>query len=113
MSLQIPADMQTKPGEGLGIYSAGYHALGLVHVATAKARLAAMRGNLKDAAQLLRDAAEIHDHLGYIEPPRLHHPVRHCLAYVLLQDRQPQVRGLARKCTLVMRQGSSCSTLSE
>ena len=39
----------------------------------------------------LRKAAEIHEGMGYMEPPRQFQPVKHCLGWVLLQLGRPVV----------------------
>ena len=39
---------------------------------------------------VLQTAARIHEGMGYMEPPRQFQPVKHCLAWVLLQLRQHQ-----------------------
>ena len=38
---------------------------------------------------VLFGGAQIHDSMGYMEPPRQFQPVRHCLGWVLLQLGQP------------------------
>ncbi len=39
---------------------------------------------------VLRAAHEMEAGMGYMEPPRLYQPVKHCLGYVLLQAGNPQ-----------------------
>ncbi len=38
----------------------------------------------------LRAAHEMEVGMGYMEPPRLYQPVKHCLGYVLMQAGNPQ-----------------------
>ncbi len=38
---------------------------------------------------LLEAAVVIEDGMGYMEPPRLYQPVRHCLGRLLLSDDRP------------------------
>ena len=38
----------------------------------------------------LRAAHEMETGMGYMEPPRLYQPVKHCLGYVLMQAGNPQ-----------------------
>ena len=39
---------------------------------------------------VLRAAHELEAGMGYMEPPRLYQPVKHCLGYVLMQAGNPQ-----------------------
>ena len=39
---------------------------------------------------VLRAAHEMEAGMGYMEPPRLYQPVKHCLGYVLMQAGNPQ-----------------------
>ena len=39
---------------------------------------------------VLRAAQEVEAGMGYMAPPRLYQPVKHCLGYVLLQAGNPQ-----------------------
>ena len=38
----------------------------------------------------LEHAKEVEDGMGYMEPPRLWQPTRHCLGYVYLQLQRPE-----------------------
>lgn len=37
----------------------------------------------------MEEAVVVEDSMGYMEPPRLYQPVRHCLGHVLLSDGRP------------------------
>ena len=45
---------------------------------------------MQEAITKLTAAVEIEDSFAYMEPPRVYQPVRQCLGYVLLEDRQYQ-----------------------
>ena len=83
--VQFPPDVVTKPGQGLGIYSPGQHALVAMYAHTARAALVVARGNASAAAQELQSALLSVKGLGYTEPPRALHRLRPCLSAVLLR----------------------------
>lgn len=45
---------------------------------------------VQEAITKLTTAVDIEDSFAYMEPPRVYQPVRQCLGYVLLEDRQYQ-----------------------
>ena len=92
--MQIPGDVLTLPGFAPGVYSAGYNTLGKVLVLTAQARIASLDARDGEAVALLSAAVELETGLGYTEPPRLHHPTRHCLTHLLLRSQLWQVRAV-------------------
>lgn len=81
-----PRDVVTRPGEGLGVPSPGFKALGRMELLAARARVDVLRGDLSSAANKLRSAIRIDQTLGYTEPPRQYQPMKECLGWVLLQQ---------------------------
>eukprot|EP00775_Hariotina_reticulata_P010681 gene10681-10840_t len=81
-----PADPITKPGEGLGVFSPGFKALGEIGQLVAGSRVDVLHGNLEEAARKLEAALQKDGSLGYVEPPRQTQPIRHCLGWVLMQQ---------------------------
>lgn len=82
---KLQREAGTVPGHWPGIYGCEYKNLSSIYVHTAKARLAALQGNLTVAEGELRAAAAVEDLMAYQEPARLLQPVRHSLGYVLLK----------------------------
>lgn len=83
---EAPRDLQTQPGQGVGIYSAGYEDHAAILQRVAAARLAALGGDWQAAVRQLEEAVALEDGGGYFEPPRQHIPVRHCLGWALLKS---------------------------
>lgn len=76
--------MTTKPGYGLGLYSAGYHNLAQIYALVAKAAYASTQKQWDEAVRLLARAAKLENGMGYIEPPRMAMTLQPCLASVLV-----------------------------
>jgi hypothetical protein len=81
---QVPADLVTKPGEGLGIYSVGSSTIASIYSATATAAVADAKGDFDVAVPHLRTAIALEHSMGYTEPPRVILRLRPCLVRVLL-----------------------------
>ncbi|KAF6261103.1 hypothetical protein COO60DRAFT_1699955 [Scenedesmus sp. NREL 46B-D3] len=84
----VPAEPLTRPGAPPGIYASGYGSLAAVAAGLVQARLRVLHNNTAGALDALREAAAAEDGLGYMEPPRVHQPVRQCLGWLLLHAGQ-------------------------
>eukprot|EP00878_Enallax_costatus_P010043 GHUV01010482.1.p1 GENE.GHUV01010482.1~~GHUV01010482.1.p1 ORF type:complete len:611 (+),score=181.63 GHUV01010482.1:1052-2884(+) len=82
----LPDDPQTRPGDGIGIYSPGFRRLGQIQLLTAGARAAVLSGDWSSAVNQLQQAIQVDNSFGYTEPPRQQHPIKPCLAWVMLQQ---------------------------
>ncbi|GBF99344.1 hypothetical protein Rsub_11756 [Raphidocelis subcapitata] len=81
----VPAEPPTRPGAGPGMYASAYRTLAGIHAALAEARMALLLNETEQALALLDEAVAEEEGLGYMEPPRLHQPLRQCLGWVLLR----------------------------
>ncbi|CAD7699817.1 unnamed protein product [Ostreobium quekettii] len=86
---EIPEDVKTMPGQGVGIYTQAYGALARIMYLQASAKWELLRGNPDVAVSSMAEAVNVSDALGYMEPPREHQPSRQCLGWVLLQAGRP------------------------
>ncbi|GMH40353.1 hypothetical protein BSKO_08257 [Bryopsis sp. KO-2023] len=86
---QVPEPVMSKPGDGVGIYSQPYIDLGKLYVLEASARSAVSKGDMAAARGHLEDAVKLQDSMGYMEPPRVHQPVRQCLGWLLFMTGEP------------------------
>lgn len=83
----VGPDVPTKPGAGLGIWSAGWRVLTDIMVNTTRAAVAihAQPPDWEEAVMLLQWAADAEGAMGYTEPPRLGaQPIAQCLGAALL-----------------------------
>lgn len=100
--VQVEKDMPTKPGYGLGLYSAGYHALSQMYILIAQAAQASLQQRWDEAVRHLARAVNIETSMGYIEPPRMTMTLHPCLASTLVLSgdfvaaRKVAVAGLER-----------------
>eukprot|EP00879_Flechtneria_rotunda_P024619 GHRR01026117.1.p1 GENE.GHRR01026117.1~~GHRR01026117.1.p1 ORF type:complete len:671 (+),score=198.53 GHRR01026117.1:633-2645(+) len=84
----VPTELSTRPGAEPGIYASAYKALADLMGNFAGARLHLLRNNTAAAVQALREAVQVEDTLGYMEPPRVHQPLRQCLGWLLMHTGQ-------------------------
>lgn len=84
LDVQVAKDTPTKPGYGLGLYSAGYHSLAQIYSLLAKAAQACVQQRWDQAVRHLARAVKLETGMGYIEPPRMVMTLQPCLASVLV-----------------------------
>lgn len=82
--MQVEQDASTKPGYGLGLYSAGYHHLAQMYALIARAAQASVQKRWDEAVRHMARAAKLENGMGYIEPPRMVMILQPCLASVLV-----------------------------
>ncbi|WIA40430.1 hypothetical protein OEZ86_013787 [Tetradesmus obliquus] len=84
----VPTEPLTRPGAPPGMYASAYRSLAAVAGGLVSARLRLLHNNTAGALDALREAVGVEDGLGYMEPPRLHQPLRQCLGWLLLHAGQ-------------------------
>eukprot|EP00892_Ulva_mutabilis_P008676 jgi/Ulvmu1/6180/UM028_0036.1 len=80
----VEEDVPTKPGYGLGLYSAAYHALTKMYALIAKAAHASAEERWDEAVMHMARAAKVENGMGYIEPPRMDMITQPCLVSVMV-----------------------------
>eukprot|EP00873_Tetraselmis_striata_P022217 jgi/Tetstr1/442481/TSEL_030581.t1 len=82
-AVTLPAP-RWKSGGQIGLYGGGYRYLLDVAERMVAGRLATLRGDWAGAVAALAEGAEMEAEMEYMEPIRVHQPIRQCLGKVLL-----------------------------